>query len=148
CAIARAARGGVLFKGGQAIERLSRIGALSLDKTGTLTMGRPSVVGVHAVGWSDATKHLATAPGLEAESTHPIARAIIDSAKERGVTPLSAGRLCFIPGGGVIGTFDGREARIGTYEHALPLVPECLRAQAEQVLDSVRQEGCIAVVIA
>ncbi len=148
CAIARAARGGVLFKGGQAIERLSRIGALALDKTGTLTMGRPSVIGVHAVGWSDADKLLATAAGLEAESTHPIARAIIDAAKTRHVTPLSAGRLRFIPGGGVVGTFDGCEARIGTYEHALPLVPECLRAQAERVLASVRQEGCIAVVIA
>src|SRR5262249_34871928 len=76
-AIARAARGGVLFKGGQAIERLARMRAVALDKTGTLTIGRPRVQEVRAIGWSDADQLLAIAAGLEQESTHPIAAAII-----------------------------------------------------------------------
>jgi Cd2+/Zn2+-exporting ATPase len=146
--IARAARGGVLFKGGQAMERLSRLGALCLDKTGTLTIGRPDVQQVHPVGWSDGNQLLAIAAGLEQDSTHPIAAAIVAEAKVRGVTFEPAARSTFTPGRGVSGVFGAVPARLGTFEHAEELIPVCLRARAREVLGRVQARGQIGVIIA
>jgi len=146
--IARAARGGVLFKGGQAMERLSRLGALCLDKTGTLTMGRPDVQQVHPVGWSDGTQLLAVAAGLEQDSTHPIATAIVEEAKVRGVAFEAATRATFTPGRGVSGVFGAVHARLGTFEHTEELIPVCLRARAREVLGRVQARGQIGVIIA
>lgn len=147
-AIARAARGGVLFKGGQSIERLARMKAVAMDKTGTLTIGRPRVQQLHPVGWSDAQDLLAVAAGLEQDSTHPIAAAIREAAATRGVEPKQAARATFIPGRGVSGVFDGEPAHLGTYEHAEELIPVCLRARVREVLGRVQERGQIGTVIA
>src|ERR1043165_7780285 len=80
-AIGRGARAGLLFKGGHAMDRLARLSALCLDKTGTLTLGRPRLQQVHAIAWSDGTALLRVAAGLESGSTHPIATAIVEAAK-------------------------------------------------------------------
>jgi Cd2+/Zn2+-exporting ATPase len=146
--IARAARGGVLFKGGQAMERLSRLGALCLDKTGTLTMGRPDVQQVHPVGWSDGNQLLGIAAGLEQDSTHPIASAIVEEAKVRRVRFEGAARATFTPGRGVSGVFGAVPARLGTFEHTEELIPVCLRARAREVLTRVQARGQIGVIIA
>ncbi len=147
-AISRAARAGVLFKGGQAIERLARAGAVALDKTGTLTYGRARLNQVHPVAWSEGPSLLAAAAALEAGSTHPIARAVVEAAKARGIEPYGASSLDDIPGSGISGVIDGREARLGTYEHAEPLIPVCLRARVREVLERVRSRGQIGVVVA
>lgn len=147
-AISRAARSGVLFKGGQSIERLARIGAVALDKTGTLTFGRPRLEQVHPVAWSEGPALLAASAALEGGSTHPIARAVLEAAAERGVTPLVAERVDNVSGRGVSGIIAGREARLGTYDHCEPLIPECLRARTREVLERVRSRGQIGVVIA
>lgn len=146
--IARAARGGVLFKGGQAMERLSRLGALCLDKTGTLTIGRPDVQQVHPVGWSEGNQLLGIAAGLEQDSTHPIAAAIIAEAKIRRVGFEPAARSTFTPGRGVSGEFGGTPARLGTYEHTEELIPVCLRNRAKEVLERVQARGQLGVIIA
>lgn len=147
-AIARAARGGVLFKGGQSIERLARLGAVAFDKTGTLTIGRPRVKALHPVGWSDEKRLLAAAAGLEQDSTHPIAKAVLEEAATRGVAPARVSGASFTPGRGVSATIEGKPASLGSMVHALPLVPECLRNRVQEVLDSVQARGQIAVVIA
>ncbi len=147
-AISRAARAGVLFKGGQAIERLARAGAVALDKTGTLTYGRARLNQVHPVAWSEGPSLLAAAAALEAGSTHPIARAVLEAAKARGIDPFNASALDDIPGSGISGEIDGREARLGTYEHTEPLIPVCLRARVREVLERVRSRGQIGVVVA
>ncbi|MBX3405006.1 MAG: cation-translocating P-type ATPase [Phycisphaeraceae bacterium] len=147
-AIARAARGGVLFKGGQAIERLSRLGAVAFDKTGTLTIGRPRVRQLHPVGWSDEERLLAVAAGLEQDSTHPIAKAVRDEATRRGIEPAAVSEPGFTPGRGVSATVDGKPARLGSMVHARDLVPECFRNRVQEVLDGVQQRGQIGVVIA
>jgi Cd2+/Zn2+-exporting ATPase len=147
-AIARAARGGVLFKGGQSIERLSRLGAVAFDKTGTLTIGRPRVQALHPVGWSDENRLLAAAAGLEQDSTHPIAKAVIEEAARRGIEPAAVSESGFTAGRGVSAVIDGKPARLGSMVHAGPLVPECLRNRVQEVLDSVQSAGNIAVVIA
>ena len=147
-AIARAARGGVLFKGGQAIERLSRLAAVAFDKTGTLTVGKPRVRALHPVGWSHEDRLLAAAAGLEQDSTHPIAKAVLAEAARRGIVPATVSESGFTAGRGVSAMIDGKPARLGSMVHAGPLVPECLRNRVQEVLDTVQQAGNIAVVIA
>jgi Cd2+/Zn2+-exporting ATPase len=145
--ISRAARAGVLFKGGQSIERLARAGAVVLDKTGTLTFGRPRLNQVHPVAWSEGPGLLAVAAALEAGSTHPVARAVVEAAESRGIQPFKGEGLTDLPGRGISGVIGGREARLGTYDHAEPIVPVCLRARLREVLERVRSRGQIGVVV-
>lgn len=145
--ISRGARQGVLFKGGQAIERLARLRAVAFDKTGTLTVGRPRVKQIHAVGWSDEVSLLAVAAGLETESTHPIATAIIAAAKERGIEPMRGVNHGFTVGRGVSAEFDGKPARLGNLVFTEELIPMCLRQRVKDVLRLVQQRGEIASVV-
>lgn len=84
-ALGAAARGGVLFKGGAALETLAEVRAFAFDKTGTLTTGKAEVTGVWAAD-GDVGGFLATVAGLEAQSEHPIAAAVRDEAARRGLT--------------------------------------------------------------
>jgi Cd2+/Zn2+-exporting ATPase len=164
-AISRGARGGVLFKGGQAIERLAGLGAIAFDKTGTLTVGRPSVQGVHAVGWSDQTHMLEVAAALEGHSTHPIAQAVVREAQAHAQSqaqaqaqaqpqapernrpnPVHAQEVRTVVGRGVTGFIDGTEARLGNLAHTRELLPACFVNHVREVLDKVQRQGQIAVV--
>ncbi len=147
-AIARGARGGVLFKGGQTIERLANLAAVAFDKTGTLTVGKMRVHALHPIGWSDERALLSVAAGLEQDSTHPIAAAVRASAEERGVEPAESKNPRAIAGRGVAADFDGLPARLGTLVFVEELIPECLRAQVRDVLKSVQQRGQIGTVVA
>lgn len=147
-AIARGARGGVLFKGGQSIERLAHMGAVCFDKTGTLTIGRPRVHEIHAVAWSDGHELLSLAAGLEADSTHPIAVAIREAAALRSIEPTHFDSTSHIPGRGIVGEHEGRPVRLGSYHHAEAIIPICFRALVRQVLERMQERGHIAVVIA
>jgi Cd2+/Zn2+-exporting ATPase len=147
-AIARGARGGVLFKGGQSIERLARLGAVCFDKTGTLTIGRPRLYEVHPVAWSDGDQMLAIAAGLEADSTHPIATAIKEAAKMRGIEPAHFEKTDHIAGRGIVGTYKGRPARLGSYKHTVDLIPICFRNRVQDVLRKIQERGHIGVVVA
>lgn len=146
--IARAARAGVLFKGGQSMERLSRLSAVAFDKTGTLTIGKPRVREVHPVGWSNQTALLAAAAGLEQDSTHPIAVAIRDAATEQQVEPMIVRNPGFTVGRGVSGDIEGKPARIGSLVFTEELIPVCLRARVREVLAGVQKRGQIGTVIA
>lgn len=146
--ISRAARMGLLFKGGQSIERLARMRAVCMDKTGTLTRGRPHLQQVHAVAWSQGPEMLAVAAALEAGSTHPIAVAVVEAASNRGIPPKPAANLKDLPGRGLSGDVEGGEARLGTYEHCEDLIAVCFRARVQEVLDRIRQRGQIGVVVA
>ena len=112
-ALAAAARGGVLFKGGGALETLGRSTTLAFDKTGTLTSGRLVVTEVvSAVGSTDAL--LALAGALEERSEHPIAKAVLNEVERRGVTPGRALGTTAVPGQGVQASVDGRNVWAGT----------------------------------
>lgn len=147
-AIARAARAGLLFKGGQSIERLSTIGAMCFDKTGTLTMGRPQVYEVHAVAWSDAPRLLSIAAGLEADSTHPIAAAVRDYTAKRGVSPATIGELGHITGKGISGAIGPARMRLGSYPFVEEIIPVCLRARVRELLEQAQGRGHVAIVVA
>ncbi len=150
--ISRGARAGLLFKGGQSIERLANLGSVCLDKTGTLTLGKPRLQQVHAIGWSDGGLLLSAAAALEAGSTHPIAVAVVEAARARGVAPGEALDIQDLPGKGLAGTLTLRgravSARLGTMEHCEEFIPVCLRARAREVLEKIRARGQIGVVIA
>jgi Cd2+/Zn2+-exporting ATPase len=147
-AIARGARAGVLFKGGDAINRLSQINSMALDKTGTLTFGRPRLYEVHPVAWSDGASLLAVAAGLESDSTHPIASAIRDGAKQRGVTPLEIENIDHVTARGLSGITDGHVVRLGRWSFVKEVAPVCLHARVEEVLGRIQERGHIGVVVA
>lgn len=146
--IARAARAGVLFKGGQSMERLARLGAIAFDKTGTLTIGEPRVHEVHPVGWSNQGALLAAAAALEQDSTHPIAAAIRDAAAAEGIAPMAVSNPGFTVGRGVSGEIEGKPARVGSLVFTHDLIPVCLRARVGEVLAGVQKRGHIGTVIA
>jgi Cd2+/Zn2+-exporting ATPase len=147
-AISRAAKGGVLFKGGQALERLARLRAVAFDKTGTLTIGRPRVLAVHPVAWSSGPDLLAVAAGLEQHATHPIAAAIVECAKVRGVDPVVVEAVKTVAGRGMSGVVLGQEARLGSLAHTEGLIPVCLRQRTREVLATAQGRGQIGVVCA
>lgn len=148
-AIARGARAGVLFKGGAAIERLSRMGAACMDKTGTLTMGRPGVRETNTVRWPDGLcTPIALAAAMEADSTHPIASAIREAAKRAGTTLPHVEELGHTVAAGLGCIIDGRRARLGKPGFVSPLLPPALMAQVEGELGHARAQGLIAVIMA
>ncbi len=150
--IARAARGGVLFRSGDCIERLARTGAMCLDKTGTLTYGRPKLYEVHPVAWSNGPELLAVAAALEADSTHPIAAAIRDAAKERSVSPARMTEIGHTVARGLEGVWlageSSRRVRLGSYQFVEEFVEPCYKARVREVLQRIQTRGHLAVVIA
>lgn len=100
-AIAAAARQGVLIKGGIYLEALGRLRALALDKTGTLTEGRPTVAAIIAYNGRTENQVLRTAAALETGSTHPLARAVLHEARRRGLKPPPAEEHAALFGRGV-----------------------------------------------
>jgi Cd2+/Zn2+-exporting ATPase len=109
-----AARRGVLIKGGVHLETPARITAIAMDKTGTLTLGRPKVIELVPLGGRGEIELLAVAAAIEARSEHPIAHAILDAAAERGVDVVPATSVTALPGQGVVGAIDGREIWVGS----------------------------------
>jgi Cd2+/Zn2+-exporting ATPase len=147
-AIARGARAGVLFKGGQAIERLANVGSVCFDKTGTLTFGRPRVYEVHPVAWSDGNKLLAIAAGIEGESAHPIAAAIREVAALRGIAPEPVEEYDHVAGRGVAARYHGCPVRLGSYRFTEELIPVCFRQRVTEVLERIQERGHLGVVVA
>lgn len=112
-AIAAAARIGVLFKGGASLEQLADVKVVAFDKTGTLTVGAPQVTGVVVNAPQAASDVIRTAASVEARSEHPLAKAIVEYARQSAVkleTPLD---FEAIPGRGVRAMLGGRLVRVG-----------------------------------
>jgi Cd2+/Zn2+-exporting ATPase len=104
-ALSAAARGGVLFKGGAALERLAEVRAFAFDKTGTLTTGRAEVTGLLALD-GDEDGFLALLAGIEAQSEHPIAAALRRAVKARGLAPVPVRDVQAHPSEGITGVDD------------------------------------------
>jgi Cd2+/Zn2+-exporting ATPase len=113
--LAAAARNGVLVKGGALLEIPAALVTVALDKTGTLTTGRPEVVDVVSAEDHTAEEILAVAAALELRSGHPLGEAIVEVARLRGVEALPAGDVRTLPGRGVEGTVEGRPAWLGSH---------------------------------
>lgn len=113
--VARAARGGVLIKGGRPLEDMGSLGAIAFDKTGTLTEGKPKMTKVVPLNGFDETELLKLSVAVEKQSDHPLAQAIVDGAMEKlGNEKLpDAGNVKGIVGRGVQAEVQGHQIRIG-----------------------------------
>ena len=109
----RAAELGVLFRRGEALESLSHVKAVALDKTGTLTRGRPELTDLVVAESFDEDEVRALVAAAEAQSEHPVAQAIVKSARERGLDVAQAERFEALPGFGVEATVNGRRVHVG-----------------------------------
>jgi len=117
-AIGSASKFGVVIKSGEAFEQLGAIGIVAFDKTGTLTSGRPEVVSLQTTGNCDHDQVLALAAGLEANSTHPLAEAIVAAAPQ--VTPVILTEITEYPGHGITGLHNGALVRVGSPRWVTP----------------------------
>jgi Cd2+/Zn2+-exporting ATPase len=118
-ALAASARSGVLVKGGAYIELPARLKAIAMDKTGTLTRGEPEVVRVMAFNRHNEAELLARAAALESRSTHPLARAVLRHAKEKGVHIVPAEDVQVLKGKGLTGRFDGDMYWLGSHRYVV-----------------------------
>jgi Cd2+/Zn2+-exporting ATPase len=136
--LAAAARNGVLVKGGSFIEVPARLQAIAMDKTGTLTTGRPSVVAVTPMPGHTERELLHVMGALEARSNHPLARAIVSHARERGLGNAAAADVRALNGQGVVGTLDGRKYWLGSHRYLEGLGQEtpAVHAQMESMSDA------------
>jgi Cu+-exporting ATPase len=109
----RGAEIGVLIRDAEALETLERVTTLVVDKTGTLTEGRPTLVGVETVSGVDEATLLRLAASLEHVSEHPLAAAVVAGARVRGIAPTLVGQFASVTGRGVTGRVDGRTVVVG-----------------------------------
>jgi Cu+-exporting ATPase len=145
-ATGRAARAGVLFRDAEAIERLRTIDTLVVDKTGTLTEGRPAFRAALAVEGGDESELLRLAASLDQGSEHPLATAIVDEARRRGLALERVDDFDAVAGLGVRGRVGERALALGSrgYMHELGVAIEALEAAAA----SLREAGASVVFLA
>jgi len=115
-ATSRAAREGVLFRDAEALQRLERVDVLCVDKTGTLTEGRPVLVSIELAGARGESDVLALAAAVERHSEHPLSRAVVVAATERGLPIGSANNFVNVAGRGIRGEVDGARVALGNAE--------------------------------
>ena len=134
----RAARGGVLIKDRLALESMRTVDAVLFDKTGTLTKGEPTVTAIDTISGYEEADVLALAAAAEADSEHPLARAITGAAETRDVAVPSASDFSSSPAVGVKATVDGEVIEVGG-----PYLLEKHSAEELPIADEWRKEGAI-----
>jgi Cu+-exporting ATPase len=144
--VGRGAEVGVLVKNAEALEILGQADVLVVDKTGTLTEGKPRLVAVEPASGVEEAELLRVAAAVERGSEHPLAQAVLQAATERGLTPAEATEFEAIPGKGVAGVVAGRRVLLGT--------PALLHEQGVDAgvlltrLEEHRKQGRTAVLVA
>lgn len=113
-AVSLLSRNGILSKGTTPIEKASKIRVVALDKTGTITLGLPKVSRVLAFNGFTEDEVLRVAASIEVASSHPLARAIVKMAEEKGLGLLEFSGVKEVPGAGIVGKVDGMEVRVGS----------------------------------
>src|SRR5262249_33479684 len=113
-AVGRGAHAGVLVRDAVALQSLAEVDTLVVDKTGTLTLGKPTVTGLDVVGADDADTVLRLAASVEAQSEHPLAAAIVRAAEERGLPPAAVLDFQATPGKGVAARVGRARVVVGT----------------------------------
>jgi len=141
-AMGRGALNGILFRNAEAVEKLREVDTLVVDKTGTLTLGRPELTDLTTenIAESDALRLIAS---LERASEHPLAQAIVEGAEERGIALQPVENFDSVTGQGVQGVVAGRKVAVGSrrFMEALGGVPQTLAAKA----DALRAQGKTAM---
>ncbi len=137
----RAAQLGVLFKSGEALQAASGLTHIALDKTGTLTEGKPSLTAIEAAGGLAEDELLSLAASLERGSEHPVAKAILRASDERGFVPRALDGITALPGRGVEAAVDGASVCVGSErlmrEKGIDVSPMAPRASELQSRGSI-----------
>ena len=141
--VGRGARAGVLIKNAEALERMEKIDTLVVDKTGTLTEGKPKVISIVPVGAVNESELLRFAASVEQASEHPLARAITEAANERNISVAQVRGFDAPTGKGAIGVAEGRRVVIGNpkFLHESNIQTTELDAEAERL----RGEGATVI---
>lgn len=142
----RGAHAGVLVKNAEALQGLEKVDTLVIDKTGTLTEGKPKLVAIEATGAIEEGELLALAAAVEAQSEHPLAHAIVTAAKERGVQLGAVADFASQTGLGVSATVEGRQVVIGNAAQLRRIGAD--PAPLEEAADRRRREGAGVMLIA
>jgi len=137
---------GVLIKSAEALERMERVNTLVVDKTGTLTEGRPSVMAIVLASGTSEAEMLPLAAGLERSSGHPLATAIVAAARARGISLQDPTEFSSLTGMGVTGRIDGRSVALGNMKlmDSLGIAFSAMVAKADQL----RADGATALYVA
>ena len=143
--VGRGAQSGILIRDAEALERLERIDTLVIDKTGTLTEGKPKVVSIIPADGFDESALLRLAAGVERGSEHPLARAILDAVSARGLDPASAADFAARPGKGATATVDGKAVALGNA--ALMAELNIATEALDGVAEAARQQGATAIYV-
>jgi Cu+-exporting ATPase len=144
--IGKGATAGVLIKNAEALERFESIDTLVVDKTGTLTEGKPRVVAVVPLEGFDESTVLSLGASLERSSEHPLAAAIVASAHERGLALQQIGNFDSVTGKGVTGLVAGRRVAVGNVKLLNDL--KVASTELESRADALRGDGATAVFVA
>ncbi len=144
--IGRAASFGILIKDAEALERMEKVDTLVVDKTGTLTEGKPKVVAIVPAPGFDETAVLELAASVERASEHPLAAAIVTAAAERNIAPLPAVDFDAPAGKGALGTVEGQRVAVGSGKFLAErgIATETLQQEAERR----REDGATVVFVA
>jgi Cu+-exporting ATPase len=141
--VGKGATAGVLIKNAEALERFEKVDTLVVDKTGTLTEGKPRVIASEPAEDFDEGSLISLAASLERASEHPLAGAVVASARERGFTLEEATDFSSVTGKGVSGRIGGRRVAVGNVK-LVPNIPEALEKRA----DEYRREGATVMYVA
>lgn len=144
-ALAAAARSGVLIKGGVYVEAPASVRAIALDKTGTLTTGKPKVVEIVALSGHTEEELLEIAAALESQSTHPLAKAVLEYASQRGVHVKAAESFEIVQGKGASGRVNGVAHWLGSHRYLEDRKQET--PEVHERLESLAKSGRSVVVI-
>ena len=144
--VGRGARSGILIRDAQALERLERVDTIVLDKTGTLTEGKPKVVGIVAAGGFDQNRLLRLAASVERGSEHPLAQAILNAAAERQLALGEVSDFASPAGKGATGTVDGSAVALGNAVLMTEL--RIATADLDGAAEAAREDGATAIYVA
>ena len=143
--IGKGATAGVLIKNAEALERFEKVDTLVVDKTGTLTEGKPRVVAVVPAAGFEETTVLSSGASLERSSEHPLAAAIVASARQRGLAMPEVADFTSVTGKGVTGRIDGRKIAVGNSKLLGDLHVDS--ADLEGRADELRRDGATSIFI-
>ena len=146
--IGRGARAGILIRNAVALERAGHMRTLLVDKTGTLTEGRPTVVRIAPAPGIEPEVLLALAAGLEQSSEHPLARAVLEAARARELQPEPVIAFAAVPGGGVEALAGGRKAILGSVEFLASRGIAVEAGPLAGIALALRDEGATLVAVA
>jgi P-type Cu+ transporter len=144
--VGRGAHAGVLIRNAEALERFEKVDTLVLDKTGTLTEGRPSVTAIRPAAGFDEVELLRLSASLERSSEHPLADAVVRAASDRNLVLSEASEFDSPVGRGVTGLIEGRRMALGNGRYLKEIGVDIAALEAEA--EALRQDGATAIFVA